>query len=44
MKKLLIIAIALTLMMLIIFSILWVFHGGADQSKVIIEENTQKNN
>ncbi len=41
MKKFLIIAIAITL---IIFTILWVFHGGADQSKVMIEENTQKNN
>lgn len=29
---------------LITFVILWMFHGGADQSKVIIEENVQKDN
>ena len=29
---------------LITFVILWMFHGGADQSKVIIEETVQKDN
>lgn len=32
------------LLVLITFVILWMFHGGADQSKVIIEENVQKDN
>jgi lipopolysaccharide export LptBFGC system permease protein LptF len=33
-----------TVVVLITFLILWMFHGGADQSKVIIEENVQKDN
>ena len=33
-----------TVVVLITFFILWMFHGGADQSKVIIEENVQKDN
>lgn len=37
-----IITIAIIVIFLV-FAILWIFHGGADQSEVIIEKNIQKN-
>ncbi|WP_227677362.1 hypothetical protein [Psychrobacter ciconiae] len=41
-KKILIVIISLVVMILAAFTILFLFHGGADQSEVIIEKNVQE--
>lgn len=41
-KKVFIAVVSLAVIALAIFAVLFLFHGGADQSEVLIEKNVQR--